>query len=40
MTARTAPDDPQARHAPITAQITRARAAMATLKGASQARID
>ncbi len=40
MTVRTAPDDPQARHAPIAAQIARARAAMATLKGAPQQRID
>jgi len=40
MNVQTAPDDPQARHAPIAAQIARARAAMATLKGASQGRID
>jgi sulfoacetaldehyde dehydrogenase len=40
MTVQTAPDDPQARHAPIAAQVARARVAMATLKGASQARVD
>jgi len=40
MNLQPAPEDPQAGHAPIAAQITRARAAMATLKGASQARID
>ena len=40
MNLQTTSDDPQARHAPIAAQITRARAAMATLRGASQARID
>jgi sulfoacetaldehyde dehydrogenase len=40
MNVQPAPDGPQARHAPIAAQIARARAAMATLKGASQERID
>ena len=40
MTIQSALDDPQAGHAPIAAQITRARAAMATLKGVSQGRID
>ena len=40
MTVQTAPDDPQARHAPIAAQVARARVAMATLKGAGQARVD
>jgi sulfoacetaldehyde dehydrogenase len=40
MNLQTAPDGPQAGHAPIAAQIARARAAMATLKVASQARID
>jgi len=37
MSVQTALDD---RHAPIAAQIARARTAMATLKGASQARVD
>jgi sulfoacetaldehyde dehydrogenase len=40
MNVQPAPDAQQARHAPIAAQIARARAAMATLKGASQERID
>jgi sulfoacetaldehyde dehydrogenase len=40
MTMQTALDDPQASHAPIAAQIIRARSAMATLKGASQERVD
>jgi sulfoacetaldehyde dehydrogenase len=40
MNLQPAPGDPQVSHAPIAAQITRARAAMATLKGASQTRID
>ncbi len=40
MTIQSTLDNPPAGHAPIAAQITRARAAMATLKGVSQARID
>jgi sulfoacetaldehyde dehydrogenase len=40
MNLQTTSDDIEARHAPIAGQIARARAAMATLKGASQARID
>jgi sulfoacetaldehyde dehydrogenase len=40
MNVQPAPDAQQARHAPIAAQIARARAAMATLRGASQERID
>ena len=40
MNVQPAPDAQQALHAPIAAQIARARAAMATLKGASQERID
>jgi sulfoacetaldehyde dehydrogenase len=39
MTVRSTLDDPQAGHAAIATQISRARAAMATLKGASQARV-
>jgi sulfoacetaldehyde dehydrogenase len=40
MNLQTTSDDIEAHHAPIVGQIVSARAAMATLKGASQARID
>ena len=40
MTIQTAGQDPGLRHAPIAEQIARARAAMATLKGAPQERVD